>query len=129
MINSKTNGQQASACAMRMTDRQLKDICKQENQYMKQQSQMETTLWQCETCHTWWGRGSNIGEAAEVMQNVARMPFPLAWDEYYGWFSKIAIITCPRCGQPAREISDQHTFLHEEALQQQQNQPNLEVVL
>jgi hypothetical protein len=123
MINSEMNGhaQQAPTYAT--------DTRKQENHRMNQRLQEETALWHCETCQIWWGSGNNMREAATLMQNVAKMTFPLAWDEYRGWRSGTAIVTCPQCGQPAKSLSNQHTFLQEEPLPQHQHHPYLEVAL
>lgn len=80
----------------------------------QQQTQLETALWHCESCRVWWGNGSNMRDAATLMQGVASQRPALAWDEYRGWRSVTTVVTCPQCQKPATPLSGIHTFTQKE---------------
>jgi rubrerythrin len=88
------------------------------DKFMKQQTQLETTLWHCEFCQAWWSSGDNM-DAAALIQDANRLISLMAGDDYPGWHKMAADNTCPRCGQPAIP------FLQTRVLEQEDRFPSI----
>ena len=59
----------------------------------------QAVIWQCDTCHSWWGSRGSLGESSDALQEVMRNHPELAWENYRGWKRADDFGTaCPECG-------------------------------
>jgi ribosomal protein L37AE/L43A len=91
---------------------------------MKQHTQLETTLWHCESCQAWWSSGGNM-DAAALIQDANSLISLMARDDYHVWHKMTTNVTCPRCGQPAIPFLQTHVLEQEDRFPQYPHEPYL----